>query len=146
MSKKILSKKKKKKTGHLQTAHFYLQFHMIVFVYLLSGTLVTHLKLLLSLSRVLLKHVNVPALKLVVLSLEASCFSVREEKSNSTPCQRNRLAGCSVARHLFSHPPRHDLKQMTFVRSWLFCSWLLYVYYGAFVWWESFRQNVYRQR
>lgn len=110
MSKKILSKKKK--TGHLQTARFYLQFHMIVFVYLLSGTLVTHLKLLLSLSRVLLKHVNVPALKLVVLSLEASCFCsvsclldatkrVREEKSNSTPCQRNRLAGCSVARHLF---------------------------------------------
>lgn len=52
------------------------------------------------------------ALKLVVLSLEASCFCsvsclldatkrVREEKSNSTPCQRNRLAGCSVARHLF---------------------------------------------
>lgn len=58
----------------MQTAHSYHEFHMVMFVYLLAGTLATDVKLLLSLSRVLLKHVNVPALKLAVLLLEASDF------------------------------------------------------------------------
>lgn len=80
---------------------FLFVFLTVMFVYSLAGTFGTDLKLLLT------QYFNVPALKLVVLSLEASHFCVvsclldpikyvREEKSNSAPSQTNRLAECNV--------------------------------------------------